>query len=60
MMQDLKWDTLENRRSDSRLTLMYKIRNGKVAIPADDYTKLNPRPKKNSQTLLVYSPQRRI
>ena len=58
MMQDLKWDTLENRRSDSRLTLMYKIRNGKVAIPADDYTKLNPRPKKNSQTLLVYSPQR--
>ena len=33
-MQELKWKTLEDRRKDLRLILMYKIVNGLVAVPA--------------------------
>ena len=37
MIMDLNWRTLEQRRIDSRLTLMYKITSDLVAIPAADY-----------------------
>ena len=37
MIKDLNWCTLEQRRIDSRLTLMYKITYDLVAIPAADY-----------------------
>ena len=33
MLQDLQLPTLENRRKDCRLTLMYKILNEEVAVP---------------------------
>ncbi len=35
MMQSLNWPTLEDRRRDQRLTMMYKITNGLVAVPSD-------------------------
>ena len=37
MLKDLNWCTLEQRRIDSRLTLMYKITYDLVAIPAAGY-----------------------
>ena len=37
MIKDLNWRSLEQRRIDSRLTLMYKIIYDLVAIPAADY-----------------------
>ena len=43
MIKDLNWRTLEQRRIDSRLTLMYKITYDLVAIPAADYLIPNTR-----------------
>ena len=43
MIKNLNWRTLEQRRIDSRLTLMYKITYDLVAIPAADYLILNTR-----------------
>ena len=37
MLEDLGWDTLETRRAKSQVTMMYKIMNGLVDIPAADY-----------------------
>ena len=33
MLEHLEWKSLEQRRKDARLTMMYKITNEKVAIP---------------------------
>ena len=35
MLQELGWDTLEDRRSKSRLILLYEITHKLVAIPSD-------------------------
>ena len=43
MIKNLNWRTLEQRRIDSRLTLMYKITYDLVAIPAADYLIPNTR-----------------
>ena len=37
MTQQLGWDTLQDRRKNSRLHLMHKIIDGRVAIPHKDY-----------------------
>jgi hypothetical protein len=37
MMSDLNWKSLESRRRDSRLILLFKIINNLVAIPPDKY-----------------------
>jgi len=34
MLQKLQWDSLEQRRARSRVLMLYRIRNGLVAIPA--------------------------
>ena len=34
MLQKLQWPTLEERRKKARLTLLYKVANGKVKIDA--------------------------
>ena len=36
MMNDLEWPLLEHRRKNIRLTLLFKLVNGLVAIPPDD------------------------
>ena len=51
MLKDLNWRTLEQRRIDSRLILMYKITNDLVAIPAADYLIPNTRPSKFNHPL---------
>ena len=37
MIKDLNWRFLEQRRIDSRLTIMYKITYNLLATPAADY-----------------------
>ena len=37
MLQDFNWRTLDQRRIDSRLVLLYKVTYNLVAIPASDY-----------------------
>ena len=39
LLKDLKWEPLQERRRQLRLTLMYKIVNGEVAVPT---TRLMP------------------
>ena len=49
----LNWRTLEQRRIDSRLTIMYKITYDLVAIPAADYIIPNTRRQRHNH-LLAY------
>ena len=65
MIKDLNWRTLEQRRIDSRLTLMYEITYVLVVIPAADYLIPNTQPpislqaNSNTQRLLrvhIHSP----
>ena len=44
MLQDLNRHTLDERRIDSRLVLLYKVTYDLVAIPASDYLIRNTRP----------------
>ena len=37
MLQDLNWRTLDQRRIDSRLVLLYKVKRDLVAIPTADF-----------------------
>ena len=37
MIEDLKWDTLENMRRRFRLTLMYKLTHGPIDIDSQKY-----------------------
>ena len=37
MMQDLEWPTLEERRWVTKVTMLFKILNDIVCIPADQY-----------------------
>ena len=43
MLQDLNWRTLDQRRIDSRLVLLYKVTYDLVAIPAQDFLIRNTR-----------------
>ena len=51
MIKNLNWRTLERRRIDSRLTLMYKITYDLVAIPAADYLIHNTRQSRHNHQL---------
>ncbi|MEW8548673.1 MAG: reverse transcriptase family protein, partial [Candidatus Thiodiazotropha sp.] len=51
MLQDLNWRTLDQRRIDSRLVLLYKVTYDLVAIPASDYLIRNTRPSSRSHPL---------
>ena len=44
MFQDLNWCTLDQRRMDSQLVLLYKVTYDLVAIPASDYLIRNTAP----------------
>jgi len=50
MISTLGWDPLQTRRRHNRLTLMYKITNGLVAIPPDDYLKPTTRMSRSSSS----------
>ena len=36
ILEELKWETLQKRRNDNRLILLYKGLKGKARIPTDD------------------------
>ena len=36
ILEELKWETLQKRRKDNRLILLYKGLKGKARIPTDD------------------------
>ena len=42
-LKELEWDTLKNRRTKQRLCMMYKMVNGLVNIPLQDYVQSNER-----------------
>ena len=44
MLEDLGWETLEERRQKLQLTLFYKVVNDLIDIPAEQY--LTPAPSK--------------
>ena len=44
MKQQLHWQTLQERRFTTRVTMLYKIIHNYVAIPLPIYTYIKPRP----------------
>ena len=43
ILEELKWETLQKRRKDNRLILLYKGLKGKARIPTDDLIQKNRR-----------------
>ncbi|KAK3098073.1 hypothetical protein FSP39_015909 [Pinctada imbricata] len=37
MLRSLQWDTLQHRRQDLKVTMLYRVINGLVAIPSEPY-----------------------
>ena len=37
ILEKLKWESLKKRRTDNRLTLLYKGLKGRARIPTDDF-----------------------
>ena len=52
ILEKLKWETLQKRRKDNRLILLYKGLKGKARIPTDDLFPKNRRCR--NQHLLVF------
>ena len=48
ILEELKWETLQKRRKDNRLILLYKGLKGKARIPTDDLIPKNRRCRNNS------------
>ena len=51
MLENLKWQPLEERRMNTRLCLLYKAVNGLVAIPVQQYLIPLSRPSRHSNSL---------
>ncbi len=43
LLDDLEWDTLQNRRNQQKLCMLYKMKNGLVDIPLHNYVQPNTR-----------------
>ena len=60
MLNNLGWQSLETRRREARLILMYKVIHGLVAVPHEDHIKLNTTKTRDSalstQRLYPYAP----
>ena len=41
LLDKLKWDTLEKRRKNQRLSLLYKIHNNTLTVPSENYLVFN-------------------
>ena len=54
MLSTLGWDTLERRRKDARLTLLYKLQNGTASIHCPD---LKPVISRSRRTTIAHSKQ---
>ena len=51
ILEELKWETLQKRRKDNRLILLYKGLKGKARIPTDDLIPKNRRCRNQHSTL---------
>ena len=61
MLEGLDWRSLQQRRSDQRLTMLYKIVNEQVAIPRDDFLRFAPpRRSRSSHPLSLEVPFYRV
>ena len=59
ILEELKWETLQKRRKDNRLILLYKGLKGKARIPTDDLIPKNRRCR-NQHSLVFQIPTARI
>ncbi|KAH3852196.1 hypothetical protein DPMN_094697 [Dreissena polymorpha] len=50
MMNELGWKLLAHRRREQRLTLLFKIIHGLVAIPANDHITFNKQPSRTGHS----------
>ena len=57
MLQKLEWDSLQTRRSAARLTMMFKIVNSQVAIPASKFLQPTLRPSRHHNSKSFIRPQ---
>ncbi len=57
MLIELRWTSLEERRRYQRLTMLFKIRNGLVAIDANEYMTPINRPTRHYNTQAYLVPQ---
>ena len=55
MMNQLNWRSLQHRRRDTRLCMIYKVYHGLIAVPADDLV-LKQRVAKNSHCMAFHIP----
>ena len=60
MLQQLKWDTLERRRQDAMLVILYKITHSIMRIPYLQYIQLSPRVGLRGPTLHFIQPRCRL
>ena len=62
MLNNLKWQSLESRRREARLSLLFKVVHGLVAVPHEGHiSKSKTRTRaKNSLKLNVYAPKTEI
>ena len=57
MLQKLEWDSLQTRRSAARLSMMFKIVNDQVAVPASKFLQPALRPTRHHNSKLFLCPQ---
>ena len=55
MLSDLQWKSLQDRRKEARLTMLYKIMNSQVAIPTDHRLKLNTAKSEQTTTSSIFT-----
>ena len=55
ILEELKWETLQKRKKDKRLILLYKGLKGKARIPTDDLIPKNRRCR-NQHSLVIQVP----
>ena len=58
ILEELKWETLQKRRNDNRLILLYKVLKGKARIPTYDLIPKNRR-YRNQHSLVFQIPTAR-
>ena len=56
ILVELKWETLQKRRKDNRLILLYKGLKGKARVPTDDLIPKNRRCRNQHSSSDLYKP----
>jgi len=56
MKEQLHWQTLQQRRHQAKVTMLYKVRNGLVAVPAEQYLISSARTTRGNQYKYMHIP----